>query len=245
MKRLLLFTLSVLILNVVSANGETKTVEFDFSTNKYGFEVTTEDEENPIKNTTLTEGDASIALGTFYTGTNYYPLWKDYEAALCYDYYSYIVFSLSNGSSFKSLSYVYANSNNAGGENYFYKERGDATAMTPFAYDEESNTCTLTVTETECSSLIWFCKVKSRTDIKKIIITYETVGIVTGVTDVENEAVRIIGEQGGIRIVGSPESVEIFGINGVLLSKGKNSFSCPKGLYIVKANGKAQKVLVR
>lgn len=69
----------------------------------------------------------------------------------------------------------------------------------------------------------------------------------SGVAGVAAEgAVKVLGLDGEIAIMGEAADVEVYNMGGALVAKGNlNRVSCPQGVYIVKVNGEAQKVIVK
>lgn len=68
-----------------------------------------------------------------------------------------------------------------------------------------------------------------------------------GIEDaVAGEAVKAIGLDGRIAIIGEAADVEVFNMGGALIAKGNlNEVNCQAGAYIVKVDGEAQKVIVK
>lgn len=70
---------------------------------------------------------------------------------------------------------------------------------------------------------------------------------ITGIEDaVAGEAVKAIGLDGRIAIMGEAADVEVYNMGGALIAKGNlNEVNCQAGAYIVKVDGEAQKVIVK
>ena len=70
---------------------------------------------------------------------------------------------------------------------------------------------------------------------------------ITGIEDaVAGEAVKAIGLDGRIAIIGEAADVEVFNMGGALIAKGNlNEVNCQAGAYIVKVDGNVQKVIVK
>lgn len=81
-------------------------------------------------------------------------------------------------------------------------------------------------------------------EINNIVISgTETSGIEDAVA---GEAVKAIGLDGRIAIIGEAADVEVFNMGGALIAKGNlNEVNCQAGAYIVKVDGEAQKVIVK
>lgn len=68
----------------------------------------------------------------------------------------------------------------------------------------------------------------------------------SGVCDIpENDGVTVIGLNGEIRIEGDASDIEVFSLNGTLVSKDKTSIQCMPGIYFVRTGVKVTKVVVR
>jgi len=65
----------------------------------------------------------------------------------------------------------------------------------------------------------------------------------SGVDAVEGEAVTVVGGQGEIRVSGAAD-VAVFTMSGALAGRGQN-VKVPAGLYVVKADSKVTKVIVK
>ena len=68
-----------------------------------------------------------------------------------------------------------------------------------------------------------------------------------GVDEIEaGEAAVAVGLDGRIAIMGEAADVEVYNMGGALIAKGNlNEVNCAAGAYIVKVDGKAQKVIVK
>lgn len=68
-----------------------------------------------------------------------------------------------------------------------------------------------------------------------------------GVEDaVAEDGVKVLGLDGEIAIVGEASDVEVYNMGGALIAKGNlTSIDCAAGVYIVKVDGNAQKVIVK
>lgn len=69
----------------------------------------------------------------------------------------------------------------------------------------------------------------------------------SGVAGVAAEgAVKVLGLDGEIAIVGEAADVEVYNMGGALIAKGNlERISCPQGIYVVKVDGNVQKVIVK
>lgn len=243
MKKLLPFLFCAVISGAVPARGETKTAEFDFSANAYGFPEYVEAGDKAVpSNTVISEADASIVIGSLYTAWKAY--WKVSELALCYEDESFLVFKTGNGAYMRSVSMTFTGGRCASGNNCFYTA-DRKTPLNPYSFDSSTGTGTLTVAASDCSELVWYCRTDDPMNVRKITITYEIADDISGIADVESGSCVVRAEGGRILVSGNPGAVEIYGISGSLLSRGVSEFACPRGLYIVKVDGKAQKLLVK
>ena len=237
--------LLLMVLGGSAAMAESATVEFDFTSNNYDFPEYKEAGDQAIKSgTVITEGDASITLGAFFTAWKAY--WKVSEQALCYEDESFIQFTCDNGSTLRSISLEFAGDRKASGNNYFY-DWDRKVLQTPYVYDEATNTGTLTVTSEDCAQLVWYCRADDPMNIRKITISYETaedddISLIRNMA--EGGKWSVSGNGGRITVSGETRSIEIYGINGMLLARNKREFVCPAGIYIVRIDGTAQKLLV-
>lgn len=66
-----------------------------------------------------------------------------------------------------------------------------------------------------------------------------------GVDVAERDSVTIYGGEGEILITGNSSIIKVYDINGRLISENQNLVICQAGLYIVNADGKAKKIIVR
>lgn len=83
--------------------------------------------------------------------------------------------------------------------------------------------------------------------IAEITISGKKSGTPSGVAGVAAEgAVKVLGLDGEIAIVGEAADVEVYNMGGALIAKGNlERVSCPQGIYVVKVDGNVQKVIVK
>ena len=83
--------------------------------------------------------------------------------------------------------------------------------------------------------------------IAEITISGKKSGTPSGVAGVAAEgAVKVLGLDGEIAIVGEAADVEVYNMGGALIAKGNlERISCPQGIYVVKVDGNVQKVIVK
>ena len=91
-------------------------------------------------------------------------------------------------------------------------------------------------------------KKKAQTwQIAEITISGKKSGTPSGVAGVAAEgAVKVLGLDGEIAIVGEAADVEVYSLSGAVVAKGNlERVSCPQGIYVVKVDGNVQKVIVK
>lgn len=66
-----------------------------------------------------------------------------------------------------------------------------------------------------------------------------------GVEDVEEENIKVFVEKGNICLSGNADTIEVYTINGILISRNSRVIECQPGIYIVKVDDKVMKVIVR
>lgn len=74
--------------------------------------------------------------------------------------------------------------------------------------------------------------------------TFE-VKALTGVDYIEDEGAIVIAGDGCIEITGNAKSIEVFDVQGVLISQNETFVNCQPGLYLVRVDGKVTKVIVK
>lgn len=74
--------------------------------------------------------------------------------------------------------------------------------------------------------------------------TFE-VKALTGVDYIEDEGTIVIAGYDCIEIVGEAKLIEVFDIQGVLVSQNETFVSCQSGVYLVRVDGKVTKVIVK
>lgn len=67
----------------------------------------------------------------------------------------------------------------------------------------------------------------------------------SGVADVEAAKAVVVAGDGTINVLGEANSIEVYTVGGALVSKNAASVEVAAGLYIVKVDGKATKVVVK
>ncbi len=74
--------------------------------------------------------------------------------------------------------------------------------------------------------------------------TFE-VKALTGVDDVETKEATVVAGYGYIEILGDAQSIEVYDMQGVLISQDETYISCPAGVYLVRVDGNVSKVVVK
>ena len=74
--------------------------------------------------------------------------------------------------------------------------------------------------------------------------TFE-VKALTGIDDVESTEATVVAGYGYIEILGDAQSIEVYDMQGVLISQDETYISCPAGVYLVRVDGKVSKVVVK
>lgn len=80
--------------------------------------------------------------------------------------------------------------------------------------------------------------------IAKYLLTVET-GSVDNAKLANPSKTTVIGGNGEITIKGESNSIEVYTINGILISRNKNKVKCFPGIYIVKTDNNTTKVMVK
>ena len=73
-------------------------------------------------------------------------------------------------------------------------------------------------------------------------------GLIEAVISEKNlgEAFRqVVANHGEINVIGNANSVEVYNVGGILISKDEMNVKCNAGIYLVKVDGKVSKVIVR
>lgn len=74
--------------------------------------------------------------------------------------------------------------------------------------------------------------------------TFE-VKALTDVDNIEKEGAVVIAREGYIEIIGEAKSIEVFDIQGILISQDETNVECESGVYLVRVDGKVTKVVVK
>lgn len=61
----------------------------------------------------------------------------------------------------------------------------------------------------------------------------------------EGNNVEVVAGVGSISVIGEVETIEVYNVAGMLVSRGETEIDCAAGIYIVNVNGQATKVVVR
>lgn len=248
-KILKLSFLSLLLCSYGSLLAVTKTAIFDFSTNSY--ELPYMESAGGVPNylkqaQTISENGISITLfDNPCTGDSYRVTWRQDLAALYFPKYQFIVFSAESNSQIKSISMTFDGDNNANGKNFYITNRDNGyTSLSDLPYSFVENIGNIDLSAKQLSSVCWQNNQINKLVIKSITVTYDD-GISTGIAEAEQNLYKIIGQKGSISITGDYSTVAVYNIGGVMIAKDQSTVNCPAGIYIVKVDGKANKVIVK
>lgn len=255
MKRIISMALAIIALLIpITANAETMTATFDFSVNSYGFPACPNVNEIGSKEyiispeTEITNNDISMVLAPspFKAGTNYIVNWRSDLNALYYNNLSHFIIKVNeSGSTISKVTLTFANGYH-GGRSYFFNTWQNSTNNPRIDlssnYALNNDIGTLDISSQSLAEIHWYCQTKAELHIKKIEVIYSL--ITSGVESVE-ESNKIIANNGVIRILGNPKSIQVYNISGSMISQGKNTINCQPGIYIVKVDEKARKVIVK
>ena len=67
----------------------------------------------------------------------------------------------------------------------------------------------------------------------------------SSVEGVETTTAKVVANHGEINVIGNDNSVEVYNVGGILISKDEMNVKCNAGIYLVKVDGKVSKVIVR
>ena len=67
----------------------------------------------------------------------------------------------------------------------------------------------------------------------------------SSVEGVETTTAKVVANHGEINVIGNANSVEVYNVGGILISKDEMNVKCNAGIYLVKVDGKVSKVIVR
>lgn len=68
---------------------------------------------------------------------------------------------------------------------------------------------------------------------------------ITNIEDITSNSTVIVSNNGAIEVIGEASNIEVYSMSGSLVSKNVAKTICPNGVYIVKVDGKASKVVVK
>lgn len=230
-----------------SVYAETKTATFDFTVNSYGFPECTSigdlvskriATDTKIENNGITMTIAPSPFG----GDNFVPCWYKPYNALYFHYKS--SFSLSANQSndiLKQVIITFADGM-TGTESYFIDSFKKFAPINTYTLND--NIGTLDLSNNSFSGVAWYCTTTEKIQIKKIEVIYEPDPATSVTETVANDYNLEIGN-GFINVTGNYNTIEIYNISGSLISKNNANTYCRPGIYIIRINGKAQKVIVK
>ena len=227
--------------------AETQTATFDFSTNSYTFPECTSISDLITKridaNTEIENNGVTLTLSAdpFGNADKYSTNWyRPYQALYChYKSFFYITLNQSD-TNFKTVTMTFANGMN-GKECYFY---GSIQKDAVGTYTLNDDIGVLEFGDSKYTTICWWCSIDNSIQIKKINVEYNILNP-TGSINSISEGVRISTTDGFIRINGNYKCLDVYNISGLLISHNKREIKCSPGIYIVRVDGNAQKVIVR
>lgn len=260
----------VAVICIHNASAETRTATFDFTENNYGFpEVesasTTYNSTNMIsEDTYISSSDELVSIvinpkknssGQGYGGINYLfaGVWRSDLKVLYYESKSDINFWANQDEVTIDKIIVtfdgeyngtYGTDNNQV-VNFFCKENYLYNKNTVGTYTLVDNIGTLELADSELSKVCWYCNVENnKLRIKRIDIEYIT-STPTSVFNTVKSDYNVSSGTGTINVTGNYKTIDVYNIGGSLISKNEPNIYCHPGIYIVKVDGKAQKVIVK
>lgn len=248
------FTVFVSVLLSVTGNAETKTATFDFTSNSYGFPACPNLDDIGSKEyiinseTVITNNDISIILAPspFKTGTKYIVNWRSDLNALYYNNLSHFIIKVNEtGATISKVTMTFANGYN-GGRSYFFNTWQNSTENPRIDlssnYTLNNDIGTLDISNLSLTETHWYCQTKTELRIKKIEVEYNLVA--SGIENPSNIN-KIITNKGCISVTGDYKSIQVYNISGSMISQGESFINCQPGIYIVKVDGIAKKVIVK
>ena len=249
MKRLFLYILAIIAFtNIVKA--ETGTASFDFSINSWGLPACPGLSEissyNISAETKLQDNGVTITLAPspYKISSKYVGNWRSDINALYYNTYSHFVIKTNDAESVISkIDITFADGQN-GGRGYFYDTWQTNKVNLNNKYTLTGDYGSLDLTCENYSEIHWLCNQNdgAKLQIKKIVVSYNSV--TSAIDNVSNSNI-VTTFKGGIKINGKYTNISVYNISGSMISKNQNEINCPAGIYIVKIDGKAIKVIVK
>lgn len=248
--RFVLFTISMLM-GYHYTSAETITATFDFSSNNYGLPECPNigeigSSEYVIKSeTVISNNGVSIILAPspYKASTKYVANWRGDLNALYYNNLSHFTIKTTeSGAMLNNVTITFANGMN-GNTSYFYNTyTQDKVRLNNYTLTGDIGT--LDLSSTKYSEIHWFNSTdKKELQIKKIEVTY--IIDTSALNNAYNNGYKIIANNGTIKVFGDYNTIEVYNISGAMISQNKSIIECPMGIYIVKVNDVAQKVVVR
>ncbi len=247
-KRYYLVTLLFLIANCTYfIYAETRTATFDFTVNSYGFPECTSISEIITKriemDTKIEENGISMTLAPSpYGGDKFPPCWYQPYCALYFHYNSSFALSTIQPTDIIKQVVITFADGMSGTKGYFIDSFKKFLPLN--TYTLINNIGTLDLSDQKYSGVGWYCTKEAKLQIKQINVLYE-VDPATSVTETVATDYQLEIRNGFINILGNYNTIEIYNISGSLISRNKTNTNCRPGIYIVKIDGKAQKVLVK
>lgn len=247
-KKVFLYIMLFAVNNCIySASAETKTATFDFSVNTYGFPECTSISEIMSKRIEVdtkieTNGITMTLAPSPYGGDNFPPCWYLPYSSLYFNYKSCFELSADQPTNIIKQVVITFAGDMTGTKGYFIDSFKTFQPLN--FYTLNNNIGTLDLSEQKYSSVGWYCTQEEKLQIKQIDVLYE-VDPATSVTETVASDYQLEIRNGFINILGNYNTIEIYNISGILISKNKINTYCPPGIYIVRIDGKAKKVIVK
>lgn len=249
MRRLtILFSIFFALINCIYSHihAETKTATFDFTINSYNFPECTSKGEILTKriptDTKIEENGISMILAPSPNGgSNFAPCWyKPDNVLYFYKDSSFTLSAIQANDVIKQVVITFTDGMSET-KSYFIESFKNFAAITTYTFS--NNVGTLEINDKSLSEVSWYCK-DNPIQIKKIEVLYE-VDPATSVTETIAQDYRLETGSGYINVMGKYTSIEVYNISGCLISKNNAIVYCHPGIYIVKVDGKARKVIVK
>lgn len=253
MKRIIPTALAIIaLLMPITAKAETKTATFDFSVNTYGFPSCPGISETGSSSyiispeTAISNNGVTITLAPspYKAGSKYIANWRSDINALYYNNLSHFIIKTSEtGASITNVTITFSNGKN-GSRSYFYDTWQSSRVDLSSYYTLKDDIGTLDLSTQKYSVIQWFNnQAQAELYIKKIEVSYNM--ITSGIENATDSSFKVIAGKGNIRIDGNANNIQIYNIGGAMISQNRCSIECQPGIYIVKVNGIAKKVIVK
>lgn len=251
MKRICFSIVTIIIaLTTNISKAETGVASFDFTANSWGFPVCSSlsdissyyiSPETKIQNNGIT---ITLAPSPYKISSKYIANWRSDINALYYNTYSHFIIKTNvSDAVISNVEIRFADGQN-GGRGYFFDTWQNSRKDLNNKYTLSNDLGTLDLNGESFSEIHWLMNQNdgAKLQIKEIIITYNS--ITSTINNISTDF-TINTINGGIIVDGNPNDICIYNISGAMISHGKKEIICPSGIYIVKVDGKARKVIVK